>query len=176
MSNSHDRGRPDASQMHGHEIALTKLQRPLSLASAGKRDARTQFGALCYRFRDNKLKILLVTSRRSKRWGIPKGWPIDGATPAEAAATEAWEEAGIKGRVHPECIGFYHYTKTDKGDGPLPCIVAVFAIRATRIQDDFPEVIERKRKWVSRKKAAKLVSDPELARILAHFEPKERRI
>ncbi|MBT8416205.1 MAG: NUDIX domain-containing protein, partial [Silicimonas sp.] len=76
-------------------MSLTRIkQRPLRLADGGKRDVRTQFGALCWRVVNDKVQVLLITSRRRKRWILPKGWPMDEATPVEAAQTEAWEEAG----------------------------------------------------------------------------------
>ncbi|MFC6583776.1 NUDIX hydrolase [Sulfitobacter aestuariivivens] len=53
---------------------------------------RTQFAALCYRVKKGKVQVLLVTSRGTKRWIVPKGWPMDGKTPAQSAALEAWEE------------------------------------------------------------------------------------
>ncbi|MEO1542762.1 MAG: NUDIX domain-containing protein, partial [Pseudomonadota bacterium] len=80
-------------------MSVTEItQQPLTLGSGCKRDVRTQFGALCWRMHKGKLKVALVTSRRSHRWILPKGWPVDGATPAQAAAREAYEEAGLEGK------------------------------------------------------------------------------
>jgi len=154
-------------------MALTK-QRPIPLTSSQKRDVRTQFGALCYRIKRDKVQILLVTSRRNGRWIIPKGWPVAGATPAQAAAREAWEEAGVEGRVLPVCIGLYSYVK-DFDDDRLPCVVAVFPLRVSRLGDDFPEASQRKRKWVSAKKAARLLDQPELGQIIRQFNPRVLR-
>ncbi|WP_460274194.1 NUDIX hydrolase [Celeribacter sp. ULVN23_4] len=138
-----------------------------------KDGVRTQFGALIWRWRKDKLQVLLVQSRRRKRWIIPKGWPMHGTTPVQAAATEAWEEAGIKGRPAPICIGLYSYTKFPQdSDEPLPCVVAVFPLKARWVFDKYPEAGQRKRKWVSAKKAASLVDEPELAQIIRHFDPK----
>ncbi|MEL7345614.1 MAG: NUDIX hydrolase, partial [Pseudomonadota bacterium] len=72
---------------------------------------RTQFGALCWRIKNGETRILLVTSRRTKRWILPKGWPLHGATPAKAATREAWEEAGARGKARPICLGIYSYLK-----------------------------------------------------------------
>lgn len=146
-------------------------QRPMRLRDQGKRAVRTQFGALCWRLRNDKLEFLLITSRQRKRWIIPKGWPVDGATPAEAARTEAWEEAGLEGKVSPVCLGIYSYTKYLDEDEALPCVVAVFPVRAKRLASAYPEKSERRRKWFSRKKAAKLVNEPELANIIKGFTP-----
>ncbi len=86
-------------------------QKPISLMNSDKRDVRTQFAGLCYRMVGGKPEILLITSHRSGRWILPKGWPIDGKTPAEGAMTEAWEEAGVIGKVSPKCLGLYSYHK-----------------------------------------------------------------
>lgn len=151
-------------------IAKTK-QRPLRLADAGKRDVRTQFGALCWRKHKDKVQVLLVTSRRTKRWILPKGWPMDGATPVQAAEREAWEEAGVKGKSKPVCLGIYSYYKGIDKKTLLPCVVAVFPVKVRTIANDWPERKERKRRWVSLKKASKLVSEPELAALLLHLDP-----
>lgn len=152
-------------------------QHPVKLGRGGKGGVRTQFGALIWRQRKDRLQVLLVKSRRSKRWIIPKGWPMHGETPVQAAAIEAWEEAGVKGRPAPVCIGLYSYLKTPRdGDLPKPCVVAVFPLKARWVFDKYPEVHERKRKWVSQKKAASLVAEPELAQIIRHFDPKTYRL
>ena len=150
-------------------------QRPLRLREKGKRAVRTQFGALCWRVRADKLEFLLVTSRQRKRWIVPKGWPVDGATPAEAAKTEAWEEAGAKGKVSPVCLGIYSYNKyLDKKD-VLPCVVAVFPVKVKSLKRKYPEASERKRKWFSRKRAAALLAEPELSKMVREFDPRKRR-
>ena len=147
-------------------------QQPLRLTDAGKRDVRTQFGALCWRRRKDKIEVLLITSRRRKRWILPKGWPVDGATPCEAAETEAWEEAGVIGRAKPVCLGIYSYSKMLDKKEQLPCVVAVFPVKVKNMADKYPERSERRRKWFSLKKAAAVVSEPELAGLLARFNPK----
>ncbi len=152
--------------------ALTATQRPIRLAGSGKRDVRTQFGALPWRLRDGKVQIMLVTSRGTGRWIIPKGWPMDGETPAQAAATEALEEGGVEGKISLHVLGFYGYRKTlEKGDA-LPIIVAVFPLKVKRILKDWPEKKERKRRWVSQKKAAALLTEPELRHIVQNFNPR----
>ncbi|MCG6882601.1 MAG: NUDIX hydrolase [Silicimonas sp.] len=146
-------------------------QRPVRLLDQGKRDVRTQFGALCWRSKGDGIEVLLITSRRSKRWIIPKGWPEDGATPAEAAMTESWEEAGVVGKAQPLCLGIYSYAKGLSEISALPCVVAVFPVRVAKLKTDYPEVKQRRRKWFSRKKAAKLVDEPELATMIRQFDP-----
>lgn len=132
---------------------------------------RTQYGALCYRVRKDKVQVLLVTSRGTGRWIIPKGWPIPGSSPAEAAAREAWEEAGVLGRLRDICLGIYSYAKRQPHGRPLPCVVAVYPVKVRKLEDDYPEAKERRRKWVSLKKAASLVEEPELAALLRGFNP-----
>ncbi|MCV6825238.1 NUDIX hydrolase [Halocynthiibacter sp. SDUM655004] len=145
---------------------------PLYLPAEGKRGIRTQFGAICYRVVNARVQVLLVTTRRSGRWIVPKGWPMDGQTAGEAAAIEAWEEAGAKGKVKEFCVGVYSYTKDPDTKAALPCIVALYPIKVKKLAKEYPERKSRKRKWVSPKKAAKLVKEPELAAILKRFNPK----
>lgn len=136
---------------------------------------RSQFGALCWRIKQGKLRILLVTSRRSGRWIIPKGWPMAGRKPHEAARQEAWEEAGAVGRVSDRCLGFFTYDKAEARGTSTPCAVMVYGLEVKSLAAAFPEHRERRRKWMSRKKAAAAVSEPELARLLREFDPRKRR-
>ncbi|WP_439103930.1 NUDIX hydrolase [Celeribacter marinus] len=148
-------------------------QRRLKLGNTPKTGVRTQFGALCWRMNNDTLEVLLIKSRKRKRWIIPKGWPMHKVTPAEAAATEAWEEAGVKGVPSEVCLGIYSYKKLRAPAAPpLPCIVAVFPFEVTEIHDAFPEKGQRKRKWMSPAKAASRVPFPELAQIIRHFDPR----
>jgi 8-oxo-dGTP pyrophosphatase MutT (NUDIX family) len=74
--------------------------------SKAKPAIRVQYGALPYRLDDGgSIKVLLVTSRETKRWIIPKGWPIKGLKPSKAAAREAYEEAGVRGRIAGRAFG-----------------------------------------------------------------------
>lgn len=145
---------------------------PISVAAGQKRNTRSQFGALCFRYHDGDLQFLLVTSRRSGRWIIPKGWPEDGLTPAEAAAKEAWEEAGATGKTSDRCIGVFTYIKEMREDD-LPCVVMVFPVKVKATQKSYPEASMRTRKWFSRKGAAKRVQEAELKRLIKSFDPKQ---
>ncbi|MEM1361979.1 MAG: NUDIX hydrolase [Pseudomonadota bacterium] len=147
-------------------------QSQLRLKKGQNEDARSQFGAVCYRLHKGKPQVLLITSRRSGRWVIPKGWPMPGETPSDAAATEAWEEAGVEGRVHPLCLGIFSYRKFIDRRQSLPCAVAVFGLRVKRLARRFPEQGQRKRKWVSPKRAAQMVDEPELSQLLERFDPR----
>lgn len=145
-------------------------QQEIALGSASKTDLRTQFAALCYRFKKDKLQICLVTSRRSGRWIVPKGWPMDGETPMDAAATEAYEEAGVRGKIHARPVGVFSYYKV-RSEDELPCIAVVYPLKVKKVMNRWPERKERERKWVSRKRAAELVQDPELSAIIQTFKP-----
>lgn len=157
-------------------ISVRQKQHPLQLGKSGKRDVRTQFAALPYRILNGKVQILLVTSRETGRWLIPKGWPEQGLSALDCAAREAWEEAGIEGRMSETCLGIYSYLKTLDDRDRLPVVVAVFPVKVRRLADKFPEHKDRKRKWFSRKKAAAQVVEPELRRILRAFDPQHLRL
>lgn len=157
--------------MSSHQRNMIK-QLPISLPGGSKTDVRSQFAALCYRIRKGKVQVLLITSRTRKRWIVPKGWPMDGKTPAESAAVEAWEEAGVRGVSDGRCLGVFSYSKETGEHGALPCLAMVFAIEVQDLAKTYPEVAERKRRWVTRKEAAKLVDEPELSRILRDFDPR----
>jgi len=150
---------------------IRTYQTPLRLSGAAKRDTRTQFAALPFRVRKSEVQVLLLSSLDTGRWIIPKGWPMDGLTPADAAAQEAWEEAGVKGNVSDQCIGLYSYNKVLEGGLLMPCVVAVFPLEVRRVEDSYPEAGLRRRKWVSARKAATRVQEPELCQILRHFDP-----
>jgi 8-oxo-dGTP pyrophosphatase MutT (NUDIX family) len=147
-------------------------QLPLKLHASQKRDVRSQFAALCYRVQNGRVEVLLITSRRSKRWIVPKGWPIDEMTPAQSAAREAWEEAGVIGKPVDICLGLFSYRKVMEDAETLPCVAMVYPVKVKKLAKDYPEAGERKRRWVSRKKAAQMVSEPELSRILRDFDPR----
>ena len=148
-------------------------QLPLSFGQADKTDVRTQFAALCYRVKNNKIQFLLITSRGSGRWILPKGWPMGGKTPAESAAQEAWEEAGVHGIPDSRPLGLFSYSKTlDDLETDLPCVAMVYGIKVKALAKDYPEAGQRTRRWVNRKKAAAMVEEPELSRILRDFDPR----
>lgn len=147
-------------------------QLPISTNTSDKRDVRSQFGALCYRVnKKGKHKILLVTSRGTGRWVVPKGWPMDGRTPAASAAQEAWEEAGVRGTSAGQCLGLYSYQKWMGRVAPLPVIVMVYPLAVSEVAADFPEQGQRERRWFSPSEAASSVHEPELAHILQQFRP-----
>ena len=125
-----------------------------------------QIAALCWRLRKGRPQILLVTSRDTGRWVLPKGWPIHGLTPEAAAAREAWEEAGAEGKISAAALGTYDYDKVLPDLKMLPCHVTVFAMRIQTVRAAFPESKERRRKWFSAGRAAHLVAEADLRALL----------
>ena len=125
-----------------------------------------QVAALCTRRGEKGLEILLVKSSRG-RWILPKGWPMEDRTDAQAAKLEAWEEAGVlKGPVSKAPVAQF-MTKKRYGDGTSsPCLVAVYAISVKAMTKTYPEAGQRRRRWVSRKKAVKLVNEKSLKAVL----------
>ena len=126
---------------------------------------------MCWRKGEAGVEILLITSRDTGRWVIPKGWPMAGLSPEAAAAQEAWEEAGVEGVMNPVSLGRYGYHKALAGDVSVPCAVAVYGMRVQRLADKFPEMKERRREWFAPEIAAGLVNEPELARMIQGFIP-----
>ena len=149
-------------------------QTAFALRPAPRPEVQVQYAALCYRLRRGKPQLLLVTSLRARRWIVPKGWPEPGMSPADCAAREAWEEAGVCGTVGHEPIGAFSYTKQGTLRR-LPCLALVFALQVDRLDDDYPEVRRRKRRWFRRKTAAAAVRSPDLAQMLRDFDPRGQR-
>jgi len=131
------------------------------------RPKRVQVAALCYRMQHDHKEVLLVTSRGTGRWILPKGWPIKGKDGGESALQEAWEEAGVqRGKVEGTPIGAFSYEKELKTGLPVPVETYVYTIAEVELSDDYPESHQRKRQWFSPQEAANLVREPELQSIL----------
>lgn len=135
-----------------------------------RRPERVQFAALCYDVEGPDKKILLITSRGTGRWILPKGWPIEGLDSPGAALQEAWEEAGVK-RGTPAMlpVGSYGYDKGLDNDLVIPVTTMVYPVRVIELAREYPEAHERHRKWVTPAEAAGMVDEPELKDILATF-------
>lgn len=106
-------------------------------------------------------RICLINSSDGLRWVVPKGHIDAGFTPTQAAAQEAWEEAGLCGRINPESIGSYAYSKLAR-----KYLVKLFLMDVTDVEANWPEMSVRRRLWLPPAEAAELVSIPELARLL----------
>lgn len=131
-----------------------------------RRPKMLQMAALCHRGDGAAKEYLLITSRDTARWIIPKGWPIRGLTSNEIALQEAWEEAGIKKGAATEApIGAYSYKKRRANGYAEPVQTLVFSVAVQEVADDFPEAAERERRWVDARTAEKLVDEAELKSI-----------
>ena len=137
------------------------------------REPKTQFAALPWRKTDGVVEVLMITSRDTGRWVIPKGWPMKKLGPHRAAAQEAFEEAGVTGLPLRKSIGVYHYDKRLRTGRSQHVRVFVFPLAVAAEHDDWPEKGQRERRWISPGEAAALVDEPELRRLLARFSPAE---
>ncbi|MTI00529.1 NUDIX hydrolase [Roseibium sp. RKSG952] len=139
-----------------------EVARPLFL-----RPRRVQFAALCTRKAGDRDDVLLITSRDTGRWIIPKGWPIDGLDGSETALQEAWEEAGVRvADAEKEPMGHYTYDKVLKDGTAEPVLTSVYHVRVAELSDKYPEAHQRERVWVSPDVAAERVQEPELRDLL----------
>ena len=154
---------------------MGKQDKEISAEASSDKEARQQSGALCWRMRGAKPEVLLITSRDTGRWVIPKGWPIRSLSLAESAAVEAWEEAGVKAEKTAESLGVFHYQKGLGPDRAVPCQVEVFSLRVDRLAERYPEKGQRRRKWFAPEKAAKKVGEPELRQLILSFAPPEAK-
>jgi 8-oxo-dGTP pyrophosphatase MutT (NUDIX family) len=128
-----------------------------------------QYAALPFRLQGRHTMILLITSRDTGRWIIPKGWPMHGKTPPEAAATEAQEEAGLVGEIAHEPIGSYRYLKRRKDEQIMAVQVIVFPLRVSYAAPDFKEEGQRASRWFRYRDAANMVAEPSLRRLIRDF-------
>jgi 8-oxo-dGTP pyrophosphatase MutT (NUDIX family) len=117
------------------------------------------------RTKKGALEILLVTSRTTGRWIIPKGWPSKRIKDYNAAAREARQEAGVRGKIKPKAIGRYSYIKTELGEG-APIDVAVYLLSVRKQAKRWPEKRERQRAWFNVLEAARKIAEPELSSLI----------
>lgn len=126
-----------------------------------------QVGALCIRRQaTGDCEVLLITTRQTGRWTIPKGWPIKGRAPHEVAELEAWEEAGVRGRAKRRVFGYFTHMKGFEDGRKSPSLVEVHLMKVNRTKKKFPEAGQRKVAWVAVDKAATMVTEPDLKRLL----------
>jgi NUDIX domain. len=120
-----------------------------------------QSGVVPYRATESGINILLITSRGGRRWIIPKGVVDLGKSAEESACNEAYEEAGIRGRLDSAPIGEYQYRKW----GGV-CTVKVFRFEVLEVLENWPERFQRRRQWMSVEEAANAVDEPVLKRLI----------
>lgn len=137
---------------------------------------RLQVAALPWRISaQGEYEILLVTSRGTGRWVLPKGWPEKGELLDEAAAREAAEEAGIAGKMAREEFGRFYYDKTLPSGLNWHCEVIVFALQVEEVADKWPERKRRTRRWFSPQEAAGMVDERDLRALIADFSTNPRK-
>lgn len=129
-----------------------------------------QYGVLAFKTEPDGLRFLLITSRETRRWVIPRGNPISGLDPAQSAAREAYEEAGLTGHLDASEIGSYRYDKVRR-TGSVPAMVHVFPLHVWEQSETWPERHQRETRWFSREEAADAVAEPGLRDLILGFVP-----
>jgi 8-oxo-dGTP pyrophosphatase MutT (NUDIX family) len=130
-----------------------------------------QYAALPYRRHGNSgTEVMLVTSRGTGRWIIPKGWPMKRRAPHATAAREALEEAGVIGQVGTHSIGSYSYEKRLKRGDVVTCEVHVFPLEVKRQQKTWPEKGKREVQWLTSAEAAETVQEPALSEMIRSLQ------
>ena len=147
-----------------------KPKRSTAVALPGQ-PPRLQVAALCWRRTPKGIRVLLITSRDTGRWVIPKGWPMRNRTEAEAAVREAYEEAGLRGDILDRSIGVYTYRKVLAPGRSIPCAVRVYPLEVREMLKQYPETGQRRVKWLAPDKAARRVLEPELKALIRDFAP-----
>lgn len=130
------------------------------------RTSRLQYAALPYRLTHGRPEVLLITSRETRRWIIPKGWSEPSVKPHDMAAREAYEEAGVRGVVDFRPFGAYRYSKRLAENRSVLCSVSVFLMEVTEQLDQWPEKHQRERRWMSPSQAALAISESGLVEML----------
>lgn len=132
------------------------------------RGRSVQYGALPYRVGRNGVEVMLVTSRTSGRWIVPKGWPAPGLTPHLSAAKEAYEEAGVIGPAEEVSLGAFGHLKSATGQRLR---IELFPMRVDEELEQWPERFQRRRQWFNLDQAAHAVTDVSLRRLIRSFRP-----
>lgn len=135
-----------------------------------------QTGALPWRrLTGGGMEVLLVTSRLSGRWIVPKGWPMPGKSLAQAAAQEAFEEAGVTGRIDAEPLGFFQHVKNFPL-GQMEVTIFVHPLAVEKELSSWPERGQRQRKWFEPKNAARVVESNDLGSMILKLGQDERQV
>ena len=148
--------------------------RIIGASSAEVQDSNTQYAALPWRRAGDTIEILLVTTRNTQRWIVPKGWPLAGRSPSACAALEALEEAGVQGNIATKALGTFTYGKRRKSGEIVLCRVHVFAMEVTHQRRHWAEKRARETRWCSPEEALARVNEPGLRRLIAKFSGTER--
>ena len=140
-------------------------QQKIDLATDAAGETPVQFAALCLRQKGKRKQVMMVTSRDTGRWVLPKGWMMADKSGPEVAEIEAWEEAGVVGRVNGQAVGSYIAIKDKVAGETLTCRVEVYPVQVDRIKSKFPESEQRTREWMNLDKAAAAVLEEGLSEI-----------
>ncbi len=133
-------------------------------------EPRRQYAALPFRLApDGSLQVLLITSRSTRRWIIPKGWPMGQRAPHKVAEREAMEEAGIAGRIRKQPLGSYGYDKLMSDGSRVRCRVDVYPLDVRKEKASWPEKKRRERRWMAVEEAASLADDAELVPLIRNL-------
>ncbi|PTM94178.1 NUDIX hydrolase [Mycoplana dimorpha] len=125
-----------------------------------------QVGALPFRRdKEGNIEIMLITTRQTRRFTLPKGWSMKGKSDRKAARIEAKEEAGVEGTIAGKAVGSYFYWKRTERCF-LPIRVTVYLLETRRTLSRWKERRARLRKWLRPAEAALLVDEPELVSLL----------
>ncbi|MBM6596734.1 NUDIX hydrolase [Microvirga pudoricolor] len=151
------------------KLLKAKLLKPKFLKADKLR--LNQVGALPFRVVDGEIEVLLVTSRETRRWLIPKGWPMKGKKPHKAAAQEAQEEAGVKGKIADKPLGHYDYWKRRLVHFDL-CRVDVYPLEVSKQLKRWKEKGQREARWFKAQEAADQVLEPALAGLIRQLPGK----
>jgi predicted NUDIX family NTP pyrophosphohydrolase len=128
-----------------------------------------QYGALPFRKRNAGIEVLLITTRKRKRWSVPKGWPIKAHRAQDTASVEAFEEAGVSGTVAAKEVGRFSSRKMKRGRN-VKCDIRLFPMHVSAVRSRWPEKQQRKRIWLSPSKAALLVQQPGLKKAIKKLQ------
>lgn len=131
-----------------------------------KRSSRFQYAALPYRESNSALQVMLITSRDTGRWVIPKGWPEKYLLAHQVAEREAYEEAGLEGSVRQVPLACFDYLKYFDEMHSRLCTVVVFPMLVSNELTDWPEKVERERCWMNAEEAAEKVCEGGLKAII----------
>lgn len=143
---------------------MTRLNRQMAQAEPA---LAQQIAALPFRCNeDGVFEVLMITSRDTGRWVMPKGWTMDGLELWEAAQVEALEEAGAVGPISTTEIGQYHYGKRCDNGAVVDCRVHLFPMLVNELKSDWQEKEERTRRWFSAADASDLVDESGLTVLL----------
>jgi 8-oxo-dGTP pyrophosphatase MutT (NUDIX family) len=149
--------------------------RKMAVRKAKRGERIRQVAAIPFRLDEHgNFEVMLVTSRTTKRFIVPKGWPMKGKSGKKAAAIEAREEAGVTGVALKKPLGTYVYWKR-LSERFVSVVVTVYLLLVTEELPQWEEKSKRKRAWLKPAEAAKLIDEPQLATLvlrLSDYQPK----